>query len=340
MNHHHFNLPFIFCCLCSVLIAQDDEQYLWDNNDSGAIDTVIFEAEDPLISIDTLSTNLWQIGNPQKVLLDSAFSPSKVIITDTLGPYPVDNHSFFDFYLNETNLLWYYENIFVGFYHKIDTDTLRDGGYLEISFNGGDDFYNVLEYPEDVYFEGYPIDEDNGLNLYGLSDTLYTGEPGFSGTSTDWTLTMFGWYVVYPKPPKPHTDLGDSAYAKDTEDEETILRFHFISDSIDTQREGWMIDDIFTFWVDFPGSTKNEEAIAFQLFPNPANKELSLLTEKVFGHLTVEISDMTGKKIMTRVLKSADRVKLTGIDLNTGFYLVSLIGDDRYLGTARLVIRR
>jgi len=340
MNHQHLSLALSFLFLFNFSIAQEGEENLWDSNDSEPIDTVTFEEVDPLIFIDTTATNLWQIGIPQKSILDSAFSPVKAIITDTLGNYPANNLSHFDFYLNETNL--WNENIFIGFYHKIDTDTLRDGGYLEISFNDGEDFYNVLENenPDDVYFLGFPSDESNELNLYGFSDTLYNGEPGFSGTSPDWTLTMFGWNTGSIKPPKPNDDLGESVYSKDLLYQEAILRFNFLSDSIDNQREGWMIDDLFTFWVDIIGSTNGRESIEFQMFPNPAHEELTLITESVYRRLSVEIFDMTGKRIKSVDFQATREANITGIELNSGFYLVSLNGDDQYLGTARLVIRR
>jgi hypothetical protein len=330
---------FLFSiCLAHISLAQDGESNHWDDLDSAPIDTITFEEPDQLIAIDTSLANLWQIGIPQKVILDSAFSPPNAMITDTLENYPVENHSFFDFYLNDSNL--WNENIFVGFYHKIDTDTLRDGGYLEISFNDGEDFYNVLENPDDVYFLGYPSDESNELNLYGFSDTLYNGEPGFSGRSLDWTLTMFGWNTGYIKPPKPDNHLSQSVFSKDLLYQDAILRFNFISDSIDNQREGWMIDELFTFWVEIIGSTENSNAIGFQMFPNPVQEELTLVAEKHYGRLSVEVFDMTGKPIKSQIYHSTNEAKLSDIELNSGFYLVTVTGDDQYLGTARLVIRR
>ena len=46
--------------------------------------------------IDTLQPgNVWQMGVPHKNFLDTAWSGTKVIITDTLLPYPVYNTSSF-----------------------------------------------------------------------------------------------------------------------------------------------------------------------------------------------------------------------------------------------------
>lgn len=324
----------------SIAFSQGDEGNVWDDFGFETSDSINFEEPYPNISIDTSSSNFWQVGMPQKIILDSALSAPNVIITDTIDNYLTNNHSYFDFRIEEEYLWGFGTNLFFGFYHKIDSDTLRDGGYIEVSFDGEQSFVNIIEYPEGLFYEGYPGDDYNELNLYGITDTLFTGEQGFSGTSSDWTLTMFGWHIIPISPPESGTEPGYFDYAKGFLENDVVLRFNFISDSIDNQREGWMIDDIFTFWVDIIGSTSEKESIEFHMFPNPAEEELTILTDKDYRNLQVEISDMTGKEVGTRVYHSGSEIKISDIELNSGFYLISVYGDKQYLGTARLVIRR
>ncbi|MGB6037507.1 MAG: T9SS type A sorting domain-containing protein, partial [Cryomorphaceae bacterium] len=211
-----------------------------------------------------------------------------------------------------------------------DTDTLKDGGFMSISFDNGESYYNVIESmeAENVYYSEFPGNGFNAINLYSQSDTLYNGEFGYSGNSNGWVSTMLGWNVLYIAPPK--------GGAMDT----IRFRFNFISDSVDNSREGWMVDDIYTFRVQILSSVKNQSKVLFKLYPNPASNRIMVETENDYQELKMEIRSITAKETIHFSSGSGNRLEADGIDLETGVYLVTVYGDDEFLGTARCVMQR
>src|SRR5680860_1850189 len=77
---------FIIIIICSTNV---NAQWTWWLN-----------FEDPQMNnervyIDTAGGNSWSIGAPDKTVFTSAYSPSNVIVTDTLDPYPMNDTSSF-----------------------------------------------------------------------------------------------------------------------------------------------------------------------------------------------------------------------------------------------------
>src|ERR1035437_3950545 len=177
-----------------------------------------FEQPDTSLTIDTtLSGNIWQIGSPHKVFFDSAYSGTKAIVTDTVNPYPVNNHSEFVVkYHSQNPLYWMYYEYNFSFWHKFDTDSMKDKCSIEISHNEGNNWTNVID--------------DSIINFIPhYFNTFYSQNiKGFSGNSEGWKLSSLLWSPC----------RGQIA--------DTLIWFKFVfnSDSIQTNKEGWMIDDI------------------------------------------------------------------------------------------------
>src|SRR5665648_544964 len=76
------------------------------------------------IFIDTISNpnNIWQIGEPSKLLFNSAFSPTHAIITDSLDPYTINDTS--SFIITHYRTEGWLANILLllDFYFKMDSD--------------------------------------------------------------------------------------------------------------------------------------------------------------------------------------------------------------------------
>ena len=110
------------------------------------------------ITIDTLNPeNVWQIGKPQKDILNIACSQPNVIITDTINSYPINNQSIFE--IVHYKLFGTGVSLNLAFRYTIDTDTLNDYGYIE-----------------------YSLESKNWINLTGtlyqlgeLDSPIYTG---------------------------------------------------------------------------------------------------------------------------------------------------------------------
>ena len=295
-------------------------------------DTISFSEPSEIISMDTSTTNLWAIAIPSKDYLDSAYSAPFAIITDSINTYPDSADTYFELlFFQEGDPYYYMEQFFIGFIHKYDTDTLRDGGFMTISFDNGETYNNVIESSDSGawFYMVYPEDGENSLNLYSNSDTLYNGEYGYSGNSNGWVTTMLGWNVLYVAPPKGGDEIDTLRF-----------RFNFISDSLDNSREGWMIDDIYTFRVEILSSVKDQNQVQFKLFPNPASNRIMVETEKDYQDLKMEIRSITAKETIHLSNGSGNRLEADGIDLDTGVYLVTVYGDGEFLGTVRCVMQR
>jgi len=166
------------------------------------------------IKIDTsVPNNKWQIGKPTKTFFTSAYSIPNAIVTDTIHPYPTNNNSVF--YLG-TTIFGGWMGTTLDFFYKMDSDTLNDYGKIEISIDTGKTFYNLLSYSQ------YTVYDSVGNFIVGNG----FGSPiVFTGKSHSWyDFNMYSNLL-----PSPDT---------------IIYRFTFHSDAIQSNRDGWMIDNI------------------------------------------------------------------------------------------------
>lgn len=167
------------------------------------------------------STNVWQIGPPQKAIFDSAATVPNVIVTDTLLPYPDSNVSSFTVKFP----VWTSWGIFgMQWLQKLDLETGHDAGIVEFSTDNGLTWENTFDNPL-VY------------NYYGFlpenKDTLPDGVVAFSGTDSSWRDI---WLCL---------DLSFLSVWVDS----AMFRFTLRSDTAENDsmvntHEGWMIDNM------------------------------------------------------------------------------------------------
>lgn len=281
------------------------------------IDSCHFESICPMVQFDSINQGIWQIGKPSKIYFDSAFSPVNAIVTDTLNNYPVSNHSYFDLAVPN----WYGAGIIVSFRHKFDTDTLTDGGYIEVSYDDEGVWTNIIN--ENIAHGpiGFNVE-----NLYTSQDTLADGVPGFSGNSQGWVHTRVQWIWLY--------------WLKNYPPDTLRLRFHFVSDSIQTNKDGWMIDNILVSYadqdssVDEPVFSQNDIKIA----PNPVGSFACInLSESSGDFLTVSIFNSWGQKVKRCRIISSREFRIDTSELTQGIYFVQIENGNEILGTSRFV---
>ena len=208
-------------------------------------------------------------------------------------------------------------NPLVSFYHKWDMDSLTEGAWIDISYNNGLSWKNII-YDTAMLSNNWPF--INSVNLYGVNDTLNNGIPAFTGSSDGWVLTQFQWiwFLVAKDYCLPENDT-------------ILLRFHFLSDSNETAKDGWMIDDFFIDGIMFLGSIGEfENAEPLKLWPNPVSDELYLrmdgqriFSAEVFsfeGRLVCAFNDPSGLE------------KLSLQQLKPGLYWVMVQSDDGKYG--------
>jgi hypothetical protein len=229
----------------------------------------------------TQPNNIWVIGTPAKSVFNSAYSPPLALVSDTLNPYPINNVSSFSFTIATDDLTY------IHFWHRINTDSLTDGGVIEYSTDGGANWNNIIN-------SSYILS-----NFYSNTSTISSNgnRAGFTGT-TGWIESVIQGYALY--------------FVK--------FRFTFTSDNLDTNKDGWMIDDI---EVNCIGTGINEIANSpFQIYPNPTSDFISIFSSNEVKLIEVAIIDITGKIVLTTSHTIVDLSKL-----EAGIYFIDLITD-------------
>lgn len=289
-------------------------------------DTITFEKPYEYLSIDVASQNIWQVGVPYKEYFGSSYSLPNAIVTDTVNSYPTNNYSYFDIKIGEFNYNYYYM-YYVGMEikHKYDTDTLKDGGYITVSYDYGTTWMNIIN--DTSYFYDISPDEDywSSDSLYNEEDLLYNGEFGFSGKSNGWQTTYFSWFFI---PVKSPNNIPDTTY----------IRFNFISDSINNNREGWMLDDIKLLSVDLGGVTSENNKDSFKIIPNPLVTAVKVVLRKKYSKVNAQIITLTGQIIVDRTHYNCNTFELQKGNLLPGIYLLKIVSEDKLIGIEKLVI--
>ena len=278
---------FLFLMLFSFLLMKSFSQ--WGHGFINFEDTAsLFR-----ISIDTsVPDNIWQIGSPHKSIFTSSYSVPLAITTDTLNPYPMNNNSVF-YYRTSGDYNTDSHDAGLGFWYKMESDTLNDFGKVEISIDTGQTWQNIL----------------TGLSWWGVYDSLYNLiQVSFSSDDTIiFTGKTNGWYLFSCSFSIPEMILDSIDY-----------RFTFHSDDHSETLDGWMIDDISfnTVWESMP-----ELKMTCQVYPNPATDEITIRSEKrIAGY---EISDCFGRSVIKNN-NHQNPLRINVNDLPAGMYFYKI----------------
>jgi hypothetical protein len=213
------------------------------------------------VDIDT-GANIWQIGMPHKVIFDSAATFPNVIITDTINNYPINNISRFTVKISDLFQPW--GILALQWKQKLDMDTAYDGGVVEFTTDNGQTWQNVFNNPYVYNFYGFQSENQ---------DTLRSGVNAFSGTDSTWRDI---WLCF---------DLSWISQFEDT----LMFRFTFISDSVDNNKEGWMIDNFMAHLTFVHTIKESDQAHNYlTVYPNPTNGIINIVTEKMMGYHIIE----------------------------------------------------
>ncbi len=278
------------------------------------LDSCNFESLCPILVLDTASTNIWEIGTPSKIIFDSAYSATNALITDSINAYPINNHSSFTITIIDTN--YTLDEFFIEFVMKIDTDSLADDGYIDMSYDGGLNWYDFFDQP------GFAISYAT-TNFLGYGDTLFNGKYGVSGTISDWKECN-----IYMRFYTPLQVVADSL----------MIRFNFISDSINTNKEGWMIDDLkFSLIVPYDNISENENT-AILIYPSPSKSQINIELKEItdFQNASIQLIDNLGKVVLTQPV-TQQKTQLSIEHLPKGLYHVLLKQENRVIETSKVV---
>lgn len=282
------------------------------------IDSCNFEISTLDLEIDTSSQNLWQIGVPNKPFFDTAYSAPNAIFTDSINPYASDVNCYFDVIIpNDT----YGMNKIISFKHKYETDTLVDGGYIEVSYDMGQNWNNVI-HDDTVHSVEYLGFE----NMYSENDTLKDNHFGFSGTSEEWITTRIQWVWALP--------------IKSSIPDTIIVRFNFISDNMQTNKAGWMIDDIVISYGEFFGSVEEyDNQNAYEFFPNPMDNHATIqFNNPDQSDCQLVIFDQTGRIVRSNDKTRTNEFKFGRDELNSGIYYFQIRSTKSILSKGKFII--
>ena len=254
------------------------------------------------LRIDTITNinNIWEIGEPNKVHFDSAYTKPNAIVTDLQNPYPInDTSSFIITHIAKGGLAyWPYAYVYLDFRYFVDSDTLLDYGMIEFSPDNGGVWVDL-------------IDSTN----YNISHIPFC--PILTGSSNGWlgasiNLTLLGG--VY------NVNYGDT----------TLFKFTFISDSIHSGKDGLMYDDIWIADASYIGiESYNDNTISVKTYPNPCQKELHIEYEnKDCDTHSLYVFNTQGKmiKIIDKE-KNNNLIMLNTCSYGAGIYYYLLINN-------------
>lgn len=231
-----------------------------------AVDSTDFSTPNPYVHVN--QNGLWQNGFSQKSFLQPN-NPHKVLITDTLQNYSVNVEESFEIHWPVyPNSIF---NFILSFDHSMDSDSSLDGGRIEVSYDYGQSW-------TDIYEDALTNVAFNTDNFYAPSDTLFDGRAGFSGHFTQ-RHSVLQWVWILPLKSFPT----DTMY----------YRFLFKSDSLENNKEGWMLENIHFAYADMPsGLSMTDASFVFECSPNPVENELHISTE--LNEFTLAIYDING----------------------------------------------
>lgn len=279
--------------LLTLIEATMFGQGIWDINfeDATTLQRVV---------IDTASnpTNTWQIGHPDKSVFTTAHSDPYAIVTDTVHPYPTNDTSAFTvIHIASSGWELGYPKVDIGGYYSVESDTLTDFGYIDFSADHGITWTRA--------------DSSEGICTWGAEEDL----PTFTGNSNGWK--HFYYCLQVPT----------TVFFGDT----ILYRFTFISDSIQTNKDGLMFDDLhFEDWSEGVQEIRNDNLISIS--PNPVSNELTIHASRTADNEKIQILNSTGRIIL-------DNSHFTGSAIDTrqlknGIYLL------RYSDTMNFSIKK
>jgi hypothetical protein len=225
-----------------------------------------------LINIDTSSSNIWQIGQPQKIIFDTAATFPNSIVTDTSNYYPTNNTSSFSFGVDPQWFGW--GILALQWKQKLDMDIDYDGGIIEFSSDTGNTWQNVFNNPYVYNFYGF--DTAN-------QDTLISGDYAFSGTDSTWKDI---WLCF---------DLSWLSFS-----DSLMFRYTLKSDAINNNKEGWIIDNLISHITIIHTVNEIKQEKYMTAVPNPTTGRIDISTKKLDEfHIIqkIELINIEGKLV-------------------------------------------
>jgi hypothetical protein len=162
-------------------------------------------------------------------------------------------------------------------------------------------------------------------NIYSADDSLCNHQPGFSGSSNGWVHTVLAWHYI-PMKHNPYDTM--------------ILRFNFVSDSLNNNREGWMIDNLNIYAIELGGGMReNNIQRRVSVFPNPINQSATLQLDQTCHSVRIDVYNSEGRLLESRSYYNTAQIEFEKKALTGGLYFLRVQMDDKHRESLKLLIR-
>jgi hypothetical protein len=286
-------LLLLVACACH---AQNTQDWNWFCN----FESPISSNGQFIIDTQTYHHNSWQIGKPQKPVFSSASSAPNAIVTDTVNPYPTNDTSVF--IVKHVKSKFPVIVFSIRFDYKLDIDS-GEIAKIEVSGDSGLHWINVMT--EDTTYD---------FDWYSTKPRLDTSVHQWQS----FYLSMTGWAdAVYSQP---------GFYPSDVTADTFLYRFTFISDGVQTNKDGWMMDNF--HFADHPEAIAdpgNDKLV--RIYPNPTTGSIHIQSQQ---HATAQVSvfNTQGAEVYhTGMLPANGDINLT---LPDGLYFLKYTSGDIY----------
>jgi hypothetical protein len=269
-----------------------------------------FDTNSVYISID--SNSVWEIGAPNKTILNSSYVSANSIVTDTISPYPNNDTSIFYMVFTDPwgwipNYLGLYSPLEIEFHHRYLTDSTTDFGKIEMSLDHGATWYDVLSNTYNATW-GVNGPVDNFHHFESTNDTIFDSLE-VHGSSNGW---------VHSKISK---NVEQIIWNDGLNPDSILLKFSFISDSTGVN-EGWQIDNLCVSMEYISSIEDRPLSQGLLIYPNPNVGKFELRNETGKNGL-VRIYSALGKEIYSQKIDSSISQNIS-LELIPGIYIVVL----------------
>ena len=241
---------------------------------------------------------MWEIGNPNKLFMDSSFESLNSIVTSLDSLYSNSSNSVFYTTLYPESYLGNVDcNFTLSLKHKFKTNSPLELGRLEYSINEGIDWFNLLSF-------------NNTNSVTKSCEEHYFESSGNVESHISITGNSLGW--VHSNICIDDIGLSDGLLGGLNR---IMLKFTFISDSIGRD-EGWQIDDICMECLSFVPTVDLISSKNPMVNPNPNNGNFKI--ENIDNINFIVFFDLLG----TNVLEINTKSNVIDTKLPKGIYMV------------------
>ena len=276
--------------------------------------------DDPhLFNIDSTNPNNdWVFGHSHKEAFDSV-STFRGWITDSVQAYSPNSKSHFEVLIVDTTGLG--PMTWVGFEHKFELDSATEGCYVEYSCDRENwrnlEPFNPPYPPSHIELVNYPP-------YVTQSSTIHDSVSVFHHATDNWFWSYFQiqWVGTLIQNDPNERSTADCSEFFDS----LYVRFTFESDSIESNKAGWMIREVvigqgnYQLW-NVPELSNSQ----LRFLPNPSTGTFRLQLEPAAGKLErVAVFDLSGRKVHDEPFLNMD-INLS--HLRDGHYILQGLTD-------------